>query len=204
MTTKRYSAALTREQFLFRETRIVAQLIEEGLTDEAIYQKIAAENLFQLPTEKSTRSRARPCVRRLRGLEDPLAVHAIACQPATAARQLCLYAMMRDSRLTAEFMVDVIGGKYRQHDKNLSRADIRIFFLHLAEQNDQAAAWSDATVGKLSSVLMNLLLQNGYLATARAKELQIVSLHPAVRDAIERHHDEWMLPAFHVIQEVST
>ncbi|WP_302296828.1 DUF1819 family protein [Mitsuokella multacida] len=199
MMTKKYSAALTREQFLFRETRIVAQLMDEGLTDDAIYQKIMAENLFQLPTEKSMRSLIRPCVRRLRGLEDEAAVHMIAKEPLSTARQLCLYAMMRDSRLVAEFMVTVIGEKYRQHDTNFSRADIRIFFLHLVEQNDQASTWTEATIKKLSSVLMSILVQNGYLANPRAKELQPVILQSPVRDAIKRHHDEWMLPAFHVL-----
>ena len=199
MMTKKYSAALTREQFLFRETRVVAQLMDDGLTDEAIYQKIMAENLFQLPTEKSTRSLIRPCLRRLRGLEDDLAVHMIAHQSASVARQLCLYAMRRDSRLVAEFMVTVFGEKYRQHDTNFSRADIRIFFLHLVEQNDQASTWTEATIKKLSSVLMSILVQNGYLANPRAKELQPVILQSPVRDAIKRHHDEWMLPAFHVL-----
>lgn len=199
MMTKKYSTALTREQFLFRETRIVAQLMDEGLTDDAIYQKIMAENLFQLPTEKSMRSLIRPCVRRLRGLEDEAAVHMIAKEPLSTARQLCLYAMMRDSRLVAEFMVTVIGEKYRQHDTNFSRADIRIFFLHLVEQNDQASTWTEATIKKLSSVLMSILVQNGYLANPRAKELQPVILQSPVRDAIKRHHDEWMLPAFHVL-----
>ena len=104
MMTKKYSAALTREQFLFRETRIVAQLMDEGLTDDAIYQKIMAENLFQLPTEKSMRSLIRPCLRRLRGLKDEAAVHMIAKEPLSTARQLCLYAMMRDSRLVADFL----------------------------------------------------------------------------------------------------
>ena len=141
----------------------------------------------------------RPCLRRLRGLEDDLAVHMIAHQSASVARQLCLYAMMRDSRLVAEFMVTVIGEKYRQHDTNFSRADIRIFFLHLVEQNDQASTWTEATIKKLSSVLMSILVQNGYLANPRAKELQPVILQSPVRDAIKRHHDEWMLPAFHVL-----
>lgn len=184
---------------MFRETRIVAQLMDEGLTDDAIYQKIMAENLFQLPTEKSMRSLIRPCVRRLRGLEDEVAVHMIAKESLSTARQLCLYALMRDSRLVADFLVTVIGEKYRRHDPNFSRADIRIFFLHLAEQNDQAAAWSEETVKKLSSVLMNILLQNGYLANPRAKELQPVILQASVRRVLERHHDEWMLPAFHVL-----
>lgn len=145
------------------------------------------------------RSLIRPCLRRLRGLEDEAAVHMIAKEPLSTARQLCLYAMMRDSRLVADFLVTVIGEKYRQHDPNFSRADIRVFFLHLAEQNDQAAAWSEETVKKLSSVLMNILLQNGYLANPRAKKLQPVILQAPVHAVLKRHHDEWMLPAFHVL-----
>ena len=193
-----YSASLTREQFLFRETRIVARLMDKGLDEAAIYEKIAAENLFQLPTEKSVRSLIRPCVRRLKGLGSAEAVHVIATQTAQTARQMCLYAMMRDSRLVAEFMVTVVGEKYRQHNKNFSRGDVNIFFLQLAEQNEQVAAWSNSTLGKLGSVLMNILVQNEYLANARAKELQPVSLAPQVAAVIKRNHDEWMLPAFNV------
>ena len=193
-----YSASLTREQFLFKETRIVAELMVEGFDEVAIYKKIVLENLFQLPTEKSVRSLIRPCVRRLKGLEDDEAVHVIATQTAQTARQLCLYAMMRDSRLVAEFMVTVVGEKYRQHNKNFSRGDVNIFFLQLAEQNEQVAAWSNSTLGKLGSVLMNILVQNEYLTNARAKELQPVSLAPQVAAVIKRNHDEWMLPAFNV------
>jgi hypothetical protein len=53
-------------------------------------------------------------------------------------------------------------------------------------------------VGKLGSVLMNILVQNEYLANARAKELQPVSLVSQVAAVIKRNHDEWMLPAFNV------
>ena len=193
-----YSASLTREQFLFKETRIVAELMVEGFDEAAIYKRIVLENLFQLPTEKSVRSLIRPCVRRLKGLEDDEAVHVIATQTAQTARQLGLYAMMRDSRLMAEFMVTVVGEKYRQHNPNFSRGDVNIFFLQLAEQNEQVAAWSNSTVGKIGSVLMNILVQNEYLANTRAKELQPVSLASQVAAVIKRNHDEWMLPAFNV------
>jgi len=125
-------------------------------------------------------------------------VHVIATQTAQTARQLCLYAMMRDSRLVAEFMVTVVGEKFRQHNPNFSRGDVNIFFLQLAEQNEQVAAWSNSTIGKIGSVLMNILVQNEYLANARAKELQPVSLASQVAAVIKRNHDEWMLPAFNV------
>ena len=194
-----YSAGLTREQFLFQETRIVAQLMEAGLEEDAIYEKIAKENLFQLPTEKSVRSLVRPCVRRLKGLNDMQAVHLVATQTAQTAKQMCLYAMMRDSRLIAEFMVTVVGEKFRQHNPNFSRGDINIFFLHLTEQSEQVAAWSDSTVKKIGSVLMNILVQNEYLGSVRAKQLQPVTLASQVERVIKANQDDWMLPAFNMI-----
>lgn len=199
MISQAYSASLTRDQFLFRETRIVAKLLDDGLDEEAIFQKVSAENLFQLPTEKSICRLLRPCIRRLKELEDNQAIHMIATQPALVAKQLCLYAMMRDSRLVAEFMVTVVGEKYRQHTSNFSRSDVNIFFMHLTEQSDQVAQWSESTIKKIGGVLMNILVQNEYISNPRAKELQPVFLQSPVRDAIKRHQDEWMLPAFNVI-----
>jgi hypothetical protein len=47
------SGALTREQFLFYETRIIAKLLcDDGLTDEEAIEKVVNENLFQYPTER--------------------------------------------------------------------------------------------------------------------------------------------------------
>lgn len=47
------SASLTREQFLFYEMRTTAKLIEEGLNDTEIMERVFNENLFQYPTEKT-------------------------------------------------------------------------------------------------------------------------------------------------------
>ena len=50
------SGSLTREQFLFYETRIVAKLlVDEGLNDDEITKRIMDENLFQFPTLKTTK-----------------------------------------------------------------------------------------------------------------------------------------------------
>lgn len=58
-----YTAAFTREQFLFYETRATARLICEGLSEEEAVNRIMEENLFQYPTEKSVGRMARACVR---------------------------------------------------------------------------------------------------------------------------------------------
>lgn len=52
-STYKGSASLTREQFLFYEMRTTAKLIEEGLNDTEIMERIFNENLFYYPTEKT-------------------------------------------------------------------------------------------------------------------------------------------------------
>ena len=45
-----YRGSLTREQFLFYETRIVAKKILEDKNEEEVVKEIIADNLFQFPT----------------------------------------------------------------------------------------------------------------------------------------------------------
>ena len=53
------SGALTREQYLFNETRVVGELYLQGMSDEEIIEKVYNENLFRYPTEKMLRNIAR-------------------------------------------------------------------------------------------------------------------------------------------------
>lgn len=59
-----YKASLTREQFLFHEMRIVAKQMVQGEDLASMIQIIAANNLFQYPTERMTAGMVRACYRR--------------------------------------------------------------------------------------------------------------------------------------------
>ena len=128
-----YKATLTREQFLFHEMRTTARLKSEGLTDAEIVEKIMADNLFQYPTEKSVKRMAQNCITRLNAMGADTLVKAIAEQPADVSKQICLYAMMKNSRLVWDFMVTVIGEKYRTQDLSFGRKDLNVFFIQLQE-----------------------------------------------------------------------
>ena len=67
------------------------------------------------------------CIRRLEALEDKTLVAAIADEPSDIAKQICLYAMMRQYRLVWDFMLTVIGEKYRNLNSSFSKADLNIF-----------------------------------------------------------------------------
>ena len=156
----RYIASLTREPFLFYEMRSTAKLMAEGNSDDAIVKEIVEQNLFQYPTEKSITRMAKACIKRLHALEDDSLVSAIASQPTDVAKQICLYALMKQSRLAWEFMVTVIGEKYRLRDTSFGKIDLNTFFMRLQEQNDTVASWIDTTITKLKQIIARVMESN--------------------------------------------
>ena len=191
-----YNAAITREQFLFYEVRTTAKLLHEGCSSEEVVERIISDNLFQYPTEKSVRKMALACLRRIEALEDDSLVAAIATQSSDVAKQICLYAMMKEYRLIWDFMITVIGEKYRLSDPTFGKIDLNSYFLRLQEQDDWVATWSDSTVTKLKQVIAKMLVENEYIDSIRATKLNPVWLHPVLENAIRENGDEIALPAF--------
>lgn len=195
-STYPYIASLTREPFLFYEMRTTAKLLTSGLSDKETVAQITADNLFQYPTEKSIARMAKACIKRLQAMEDADLIHAIATQPTEIAKQICLYAMMKQSRLVWEFMLTVIGEKYRSKDSSFGRIDLNTYFIRLQEQDDTVASWSEGTITKLKQVLAKILVETEYLDDIRADHLNPVYLHPILENAIRSHGDLAVLPAF--------
>lgn len=195
-STYPYIASLTREPFLFYEMRTTAKLICEGLEDAEVVSRIAEENLFQYPTEKTISRIARACIKRLRAMEDESLIQAISIQPTDVAKQICLYAMMKQSRLVWEFMITVIGEKYRLRDSSFGKIALNTYFMRLQEQDDTVATWSDNTITKLKQVLARVLVETEYLDNLKSDHLNPVWLQPILENAIRSNGDLSALPAF--------
>ncbi len=194
-----YSAVITREQFLFYEVRTAAKLLSDGLTREEATDQIIKDNLFQYPTEKMVKRMANTCIQRLDALEDESLVQAIADQPSYVAKQICLYAMMRQYRLVWDFMITVVGSKYRSFDTSFGKMDLNGFFMRLQEQDDWVATWSDSTIAKLKQVLQKILVDNEYLDSSDADHLNPVLISPLLENAIREAGQELALPAFNCL-----
>ena len=195
-----YIASLTREPFMYYEMKITAELLRKGLSEEETVDKIFKENLYQYPTERSLKIRARACIKRLNALEDEELVSWIINRPLDISIQVCLYAMMKHSRLIWEFMITVIGEKYRTRNYSYSRMDLNVFFTRLQEQNDTVASWSDSTINKLKSVIASLLKENGYIEKTTSKRLNEVLLDYKLKDKIIENGDAICLSAFNYFE----
>ena len=194
------SGALTREQFLFHEMRVTAKLMSSGLDDKQIAEAIIRDNLFQYPTEKSLRNILGGCIRRLKALNDETLVTAVASQPTEVAKQICLYAMMKNSSLVYDFMVDVIGEKYRFRDLSFGKTDVNAFFFRIQEQDDYVATWSDSTINKIKQVLIKTLVETGYLDNIRSNKINPVWIDSILLNSIKANGDYTALPAFNYFE----
>jgi hypothetical protein len=190
------SAQITRNPFLFYEMRTTATLIQEGLDDKEIINRIVTENLFQYPTEKSIRQMAKACVERLKGMGDEALIEAVASQSSDTAKQICLYAMMKQYRLVWDFMITVIGEKYRLQDFSFGQMDVNVFFMRMQEQDDYVAGWSENTMKKLRQILIRILKENDYLDTIKSDHINPVWLNPILENAIKNNNDDRALTAF--------
>jgi len=190
------SAQITREQFLFYEMRTTAKLMCEGFNDDEIIDRIVEDNLFQYPTEKSIRQMAKACVNRLKAMGNDVLIEAVASQSSETAKQICIYAMMKQYRLVWDFMITVIGEKYRMQNFSFSQMDVNVFFMQLQEQDDYVAGWSESTVKKIRQILIRVLAENEYLDDIKADHINPVWLSPVLKNAIRSNNDVKALTAF--------
>ena len=135
----------------------------KGFSDQEILDRVFQENLFQYPTEREIKSKCRACLKRLDSMADiPFAIEALANSAIGEAKQAALVALMCQSLLMQDFMINVIGEKYRRLDMTLTRRDMNLFFDRLAEQDDNVASWSDQTIEKLKAVIRACLRETEY------------------------------------------
>ena len=190
------SGQITREQFLFYETKIVASLMLQGFSQEEILEKVKEENLFQFPTERMVTSITGTCFKRIAALDSQTLVDHLANAPSDVAKQINLYAMMRSYRIVWDFMTKLIGEKFRTQEFELTRKDLNVFFSDLQEQNEAVAEWSDSTINKIRQVLTHMLVECDYLDSFKSTQLNPVSIAPELEDELRANNDTLALAAF--------
>lgn len=196
MNTAPYSGSLTAEQFLFYEIRIASKLYAQGISVDEAISRIKADNLFQYPTEREVARMTRACYRRLDALDNQYLIQEISSAPTEIAKQINLYAIMRYNRLVWDFMIQVIGEKFRTQDFSFERKDLNTFFSRLQAQNDGVAGWSDSTISKIKSVLIHCLVETEYLEHFKSTTLNPVLLCEELEQGIRENNDTEVLPAF--------
>ena len=195
-STNKYNGGLTSEQFLFYEMRIVSSMFRQGKSFEEILEIVKKDNLFQYPTERQVSRLTRACYKRLVALGNENLAYDVAAAPVEVAKQINLYSMMRYNRLVSEFMLNLVGEKYRQQDYSFTRKDVNLFFSRLQEQSDDVAKWSEQTITKLKQVLTKCLVETEMLDGFQDSALNPILISEELENGIRENNDLSALAAF--------
>ena len=194
-----YLGSLTREQFLYYEVKIVAQLMNKGLSEEECLNIVVEENLFQLPTEKSIKTIFKGVYKRLKYAGTPNLIKLISTSVSEISKQASLYLLMRYNKIVYDFMIYVIGEKYKNFDFSFDKHEVAVFMSKLQYENEMVASWSEITINKIKSILVKCLSNTGYLNSIRSNTLNSIILYDEVLECIKENGDYEMLIAFNYL-----
>lgn len=192
---REYNGGITREQFLYFETRIIARYKLDGYSNDEILKIAYDENILEMPTEKSIGLLTRACLKRLDNSPKEL-TELIAYGSPEISKQANLYAMMCQNLLVWEFMINVIGKKYSTRDLSFSKKDVNVYLTKLKEQNESIASWSETTFSKIRSVLIKILSDTDFIDDIKSEILNPVYLYDELEEIILKNNDDAVLPAF--------
>ncbi|PYE52020.1 BrxA family protein [Deinococcus yavapaiensis] len=148
--------------FRLAETTEVARLLLAGLGEDDVLREAVERDLFGVRSPASRRTLARALLTRLQGV--PRDVLELLVDGDSTSRRLANFALvLREHRLLREFIADVALERAPSAQPTLTRGDLGAFLARKQVQEPTVGAWSDATLKRVRTRLVELLLAAGLL-----------------------------------------
>ena len=172
-----YTATLTTGSLKPRESRIVAGLLLDGVSNAAWKSAIEHQNVLQCRAAGSAVVLARLLRARLECFDQPLWMMVRDGNKALATQALLVCAV-KHSALLRDFMDLGLRDEYRMFRQTLS-ASVWFSYLEGCRNRDPAMPdWSESTQNRLRSTVFQILAQAGYLSDTSVREIKSVSILP--------------------------
>ncbi len=178
-----YRATIKSKPFLFKETKMVASLVNQGYNDVEIKNKVKNDNIFKVNTETRKSEIASIVLKRLKVLDEYL-IEKIAKGDIKTGKQIVIYAIMKTDRLFFEFMYEVFREKIIINNPYLQDKDFNLFFARKKEQSQRVASWQDYTFYKLKQVYIRILFEAGFIKNHK-NEIEIIK--PIIEADVEQY-----------------
>ncbi|SFC35068.1 Putative inner membrane protein [Alkalibacterium subtropicum] len=187
MTENTYLTTLNTRGFLYEETLIVAGLLHEGKTFEAILETLLEENRFQLHSQDRTVRFFNEIQKRLEQM-DVYLFNQFLVTDAETSKAILFYALLKKDQLLFEWMREVVWDKFLVLDWHLSKKETSAFIEKKAKENETVAQWTTDTKQLLGEAYHRVLNTVGMGKTDGDDiELQRLNIDPHIRQyMIER------------------
>jgi hypothetical protein len=168
-----YTATISSTPLRLRETRIVADLLLQGLSDEAWKKAVVEENVLQVASTVGVIRSSNILRARLEPLGEGL-WKMVRNGGREQATQAALAGAVKHSRLLGDFMDIAIREQRALFAKKLEPRMWNDYIAGCRGRDPDMPHWSDTTVAKLRSVVFSMLAEAAYLKDTRSLLLQNV------------------------------
>ena len=155
-----YSAKLTGEPFLYKETKIIAEYLLNGEAPLVLKKRNVEENLIMQKTKGSITRSNSPIFRRL-GIMDKDMMREFVESDIDTSKHILLYSIMKTDRLVLDFMLDVYKDKILMRKEYIEKYDIDNWYEEKCILSQTLNKKTETTRAKLKQVIMKILQDSG-------------------------------------------
>ncbi len=193
----RYWADITAGSLKVPESRIIADLLLQGLDNTGWKDALYDQNVLQTRSPKT----AKRLVLLLRGrLELMQANHwkLVRDGSGTIATHACLAAAVKHSALLGDFLDLVVREQYTCYAEALSSKLWEGYIEDCRRRDPEMPRWRDTTIARLRSSVFQILAQGGYIENTRTLKLHTVYIASQVLDYLTEQNEHDILRCIQV------
>ena len=181
MTAKNYLGDIIGGSIMLRDSRLVAQLLLQHPDVKAWEHAIVEENLLQKNSTHSAKRMATTARKRLESMPDDF-LSDLLNAPDDLAKQMLMLAILCQSPVLMDFMLTEVADARRMYREAMRNDDWADFFSSRQRVITGLDQYSDSSVQKMGSNVFKILVDVGYLESARNKRLKNIYVLPEIRE----------------------
>jgi len=194
---RRYSAEIAGGSLKIQESRIIADLLLQGLAEEGWRKALLEDNVLQTRSSHTAQRVGSMIRRRLLTMTEPLWKLVRDGVGATAAHA-CLAATIKHSPILGDFMNSVVRTEIRAHATHLSYRLWEPYLESCYAQDPEMKSLSSTTSRRVRSSVYQILAQAGYLENTRSLKLQVVHVDGQVVHYLQDQAETYALRCMQV------
>ena len=188
MTSGRYKADIAGGSLKLLESRVIAGLLLDGVSDQDWKQAIEVDNVLQKRSPGTAKRQASLIRVRLETMQSDL-WELVRDGSKLVATHAVFAAAIKHSTLLGDFLDLVVRERFRMFHQDLPRKLWLEFIERCHDRDPQMPEWQESTTLKLGDSVYRILAEAGYLLDNKRYILQPVRISGEVM-AYLREHDE--------------
>ncbi len=193
-----YNAEIVAGALMPVESRIIARLLLENVSDQDLRHLLTVENILQ-KRSPATAIRVTELIQKRLQLVDKNLLSTIAEGARQASIQALLIAAIKHNNLIGDFLLRVVKEKWRIFETKLKPQDWENFLRECEQIDETVKKWKPTTREKLGQVVKKCLAQAGYLESATNPTIIPVLLLPEIKNYLLEKNDTYVLECMNIV-----